>query len=787
VTVKKENWKAEKKEFVLNRNEFKKIEILFNEIKDRSGNILSPGKITYTVDMEHPTVEIVSGFALNADVRNNVLKLKYSKEVIGADDLLNYKFSTKGIDITEIKELGNNEYDLIIEIADEAKIENGDNVELIISDHIVDLANNILIYKVQKLSIIKTKASDVILILDIAALTNNRVPHSIDHNTGSTQYSRLISQDLLIEKIIFSFLKLWRASLVTDDRIGVILIGKGTDSGLHTSYKNLVYIDDITHKGINNVSQMAWNSRDIKAGIKHAYDILKLNSEPNRDQSILLVTANACLYPEIANLSRERIPLYTAGIGDSLSLKGPESFVNMYEGSYLSGQSLWQDLPLFLSTHLTSIKKTHAIQLIYYHEDIMRGGKANIKREQFRTSTSTKNLTILVSWLGNEPLKLKLDKKNQTICSIRNKSKGLNYYIINIIFSSKHDENDLPFNERTSYTERKKKLGVTNKKADKEPDYLRIIDHDSINRNNSWSIQIEREAKQNKNDIPYQITILAQDPVIAYEIKDLDKPVKTGDRIKSRVNVFENGKPARMNYSVDGVISSPEYEKNRIFYEYFTSDNSIEHVKEKASKGLSAANRNKLHTKLLNILQDEKTVIEQTRRLRKEDSKFTKLNISSKSTTGIGSLSHTITIPGLYRIDYHIKGSTDNYGFYERFCCKTINAGLEANKKNTEVFADYITKTRQILLTIIPKDKYGNHLGPDKPDSITGKICGKDIKEIVDNLDGSYLIVVRIAKKQDIKNRKSSISVFNVKVYDGPTSKLFSAPLMENTEKNRLN
>ncbi len=764
----------------------KKIELLLNSIKDRSGNLLAPDRITYIVDMENPTVEFLSGFTLNADILNNVTKIRYSKEVIGADDPLNYKFSKNGIDITEINELGNNEYNLIIQISDDTKIKNGDSVDLFISDHITDLANNILIYKAQKLSIIKIKASDTIIIADIATLVESRVPSSIDHNTGSLQFPHHNKQVVLIEKIIFNYIKLWKTCLVTDDRIGIIFINKGTDTGLKSSYKDLVYIDDIIHKGINDMSQIAWSSGEIKKGIKKAHDLFKNNSDPNREQSIILITANAGLYPEIEDMSEDTIPVYTVGIGDSLSLKGQDSITGKRKGTHLSGQSLWQDLLLYLCSHFTSIQSKHGLQIMHFNEDRIRVDKDYIKKEQFRVSTSTKKITILVSWFCNEPLGLKLDNGIETICHMKSSSKGFNYSLINIFFSSNHDENALPYNKRSTYIERKKKLGIISKKRDKEPNYLKIIYNKSIKMNNSWSIKIEGDSK-NKNDIPYQIVILAQDPAITYELKDPDKPVKTGDTIKTGIQVFENGKPARMNYTVEGVIASPEYGKNRIFYEYFAADDRIKPIKEKLLKGISRQSRNKLHINLLNLIQDEKTVIEQTRRYKKEYMEFTKKNISSKKKTDIDVISRNLAIPGLYRIDYHIKGRTDQYGFYERFICRTVNVDLKADKKNTEIFAEYFTKTRQVFLTIIPNDKYGNLLGPDRSDLITGKICGKEIKNIVDNLDGSYLAIVRIAKKEDIKNRKSSIYVYNVNVYNGPTSKLISDSAINDMGKNRLN
>jgi hypothetical protein len=135
----------------------------------------------------------------------------------------------------------------------------------------------------------------------------------------------------------------------------------------------------------------------------------------------------------------------------------------------------------------------------------------------------------------------------------------------------------------------------------------------------------------------------------------------------------------------------------------------------------------------------------------------------------------TVKRPGVYRVDFYIKGHHNELGNFTRKETESlyINYGY-SNKCRSRVrlLDPDLTTNIPMRIYLRPKDKYGNLLGPGFSHGIEARLSSGTVGDPIDHLDGSYTLPIYDVKDSD--QVEVELLIMGKTLYDGSLGKLRS-------------
>ncbi len=527
------------------------------------------------------------------------------------------------------------------------------------------------------------------------------------------------------------FVQLWTALAVPDDRLGVTYFRTDVDE-LEIGGDVLLPVIARAPDIIADVRfQKPRNQTAMGGGLQAAIERL---ADAARPRSIILLTdgmqnvdprvrrIDDSPPPDAFHLEIETVPptRLDAALGrkvSTIAIGTSDPWVALLEeiaeetGGVTKATSAPDDeLRRFYVEELVDVLRGFSPQLIDYRHDSLAGDSGS---ETFEVNRSAKQLVLKLSWHRGDQLDFRVKKGGADLTDLGKVIDGKFYKIFSI---------DLPARLRR-----------------------RLIEAEG-----DWTMEIS-----GTEDAPYEAAAIADEALL-----EVDSSAGTGDhRVGGSI-------PLRVRVSVD---SSP------------VTDAEVSATAYRPGSGIGTL-LSKARTPSFDSLQAEHKATGGQKKLQMllQDRKFyrrlepTPLPIVLASN-GDGSYSASFdqtTVPGSYRVVFEVEGEQAEVGEFRR--TETLSALVEfgtADYSASDAWLSWPAKPTDndpIALTIRPRDRAGNYLGPDYGHRIQVTVSPGATGRPQDLLDGRYRIPLSVYGPDP----EIEIAVMDRPCYQGPLSEI---------------
>ena len=256
----------------------------------------------------------------------------------------------------------------------------------------------------------------------------------------------------------------------------------------------------------------------------------------------------------------------------------------------------------------------------------------------------------------------------------------------------------------------------------------------------------------------YQAACLVDEPSLEYELGLARSSIQAGEPLKLELSLSVEGRPLQRPVQVGATIRRPGDSLANLL----AREPSGGGAPGPEVEGAGAA-----RTRLQRLLERE-----ETRLLLAPTASRIELQ-SLGDGRYAGTFAET-TVPGPYSISVDFEGEDPLLGSFRRRESTTalIRCGA-ADPERSELSLQEVSAAdgpRQLELAIVPRDRFGNHLGPDQADRIRLAIDSRPVgSPFADERDGTYRISFEAPPGED---PRVSVSVLDTPLLDAPLSEL---------------
>ncbi|MCK4788201.1 MAG: S8 family serine peptidase, partial [Desulfobacteraceae bacterium] len=374
-------------------------------------------------------------------------------------------------------------------------------------------------------------------------------------------------------------------------------------------------------------------------------------------------------------------------------------------------QAMDEDLRRFFVEDLIDALREHSPQLIGYRHGILSGDSAS---EAFTISKNAQKIIFKLSGVASDALNLQVFKNGQNMTEGGKMIIGPHYRIYAI---------DMPYKYKLN---RVRAEGV-------------------------WSMQIS-----GKPGAKYEVAAIVEEPLLECDYRLDQQDYSVGQPLKLNVRLQFGNTPVTDATQVTATILRPKNSVGTLLSTNATPD-PIGPNESGITPDLKKFQQLIKNERFYSSLQPDKLSIQ--------------LN-----NNGDGSYSAEYTntyTPGVYTIVFKVSGvGTDIGSFYRTETRSTlVRFGLAeiAISKLVVKLINVTSGGKLFLLSVRPKDKFGNYLGPGYKDQIDFNVDDATSEdELEDLLDGRY--AQKILVHADLKDPDLTIEVLGEDIYSGPMS-----------------
>ena len=272
---------------------------------------------------------------------------------------------------------------------------------------------------------------------------------------------------------------------------------------------------------------------------------------------------------------------------------------------------------------------------------------------------------------------------------------------------------------------------------------VKADDGSMINATGDWFIDIKSNTEQTLN---YNMWVIADDSGVKYEFIPPTSTSTVGDRLSIKIRLLSNRKPIQNKVTATLIMKSPKIGEGSFLSRNKVNRKKLERFKVKHRPTLTLAEK-KGHFLLRNEKLAKEYLTPVTKKISLFDDGDLKRHGDEKAGDGIYSaLTPKNRIPGKYRMELRIQGETEKNGTVKRVFNASSLVALKNICRRQSIFT--VTKIKHPSasheIRVTPKDCYENYLGPGNIKDIITKIPkGMKIGDIIDNLDGSYSLLIK--------------------------------------------
>jgi len=456
-----------------------------------------------------------------------------------------------------------------------------------------------------------------------------------------------------------------------------------------------------------------------------------------------------------------KIPIHTIGIGSAASWLGRMAHLSTVTGGRNYASETSQIWPLAAGDFehvLEDIYPDSSPQVVYRHRDTLQPVDYE-KTESFCLNRSCKKALFCVSWPGSTLVEMEVCKGDRPIIYLRNIISHSRYTIIVIDFP--HFElnkfiqvNDPVLGTKVNFEELVTLGG-------------RVIGYENYRKpfgtpiypEGTWNIKVRR--KGGSKEAPYNFSVIADEKAIKYHLQTPLKPVFTGQALQLGVNISELGHPLSTLYDAKVKITAPFTCFGNVLNEY------LPQIKVPGSRELNISQRIDQQLKKIEAIPEARALLQ--RKLVSQ--------VHMKPGSGLGNFVARIPslkVPGIYRFDMIIRGYGNTTGVFQRTRSHTIYVRPNIHLPSSDLKRTVDLKKRILKIDIVPRDMFGNYLGPGFSEQVRTNFSDGDAINVQDHLNGRYTIEIKLPSNKKKLPSSCRITMFSRTILREKTEELLS-------------
>jgi hypothetical protein len=358
-------------------------------------------------------------------------------------------------------------------------------------------------------------------------------------------------------------------------------------------------------------------------------------------------------------------------------------------------------------------------------------------------------LTVLLDWVDPEHrLTFRLVKDGKEI-DIRYKiTEGHTYRIATIYFPHYQTESGY-MHTMTTHTVSQVPQELPSLLQDK----LLVTSGEYIDPEGRWELIVRRQSPSDSTPVAYHVAVLVEDKIMEIIPERHPNVWYTGDPIPIEFQLREGRKPISEVYTASATISSPVTSFANLLYKF------------QGRSGISG--------QIMRLLANSQAI---TGSLAKREEVIMPLQpkkVDKKNrVTQYSGTYERATVPGIYNLRLKVRGISAKCGMFERVENMSFVVKAKPDPSASSIKIIYDRAGNRLSVLIVPKDKYGNIVGPGYSRLLRYTHGGEPAGEIIDNLDGSYRVDIPKVKPADLDKVSVAVEMSNVVLFRGNPGKL---------------
>ncbi len=553
----------------------------------------------------------------------------------------------------------------------------------------------------------------------------------------------------VLKRAVQLFMDLWAVTAAPEDVIGLQVFGTQVEPLEPTGPLLMPVTDDnvtALYSAVQDISSVPQNLTAMGGGLQRSVEILNDPAVINMPERHIVLFSDGMqnvnpmlnkvvdgsvpsgFYHEIVNLpgypasnvtptgvnlqELAGITIHTIGVGAT------EPFMTLL--SEIAGQPEYASLTLdpdtdlaeFYTDTLIEALKGNSPQLVEYRRGILAD---DARVEEFTLGRGGRRLVLLLNWDQGRPLSFSVHKDGVDL-SATGRMVEREFYRLYIV--------DLPVQAG----------GRT------------------INSEGQWQMRIGGRKGET-----YKAAAIIDDPALDYRIELKNRVLQAGEALQFKVHLSSQGAALPIAGKVQATIQRPGDSLANLLavavQDIFTPGPEVE--------GAGAA-RHGLQ-RLLELETTRSKLAPTTHTVPLQDLGDGWYAGEFKSTE----------VPGPYTITMNVAGEDSRLGSFRRQ--QSMTALVTAARPDPAgsglrlVQAAAAKQARGMALTVIPRDRFGNYLGPDYGDRLQLTVAGQAAQPVQDLLNGSYTVSFNVQEGAD---PMISIAMLDTSLFEGPMSAL---------------
>ncbi len=533
----------------------------------------------------------------------------------------------------------------------------------------------------------------------------------------------------VLKEAVEIFMQLWKGLAVTDDRIGVVYFQTNVSSYGEGSV--LFSVIDETDEMINDIRSKTTISTQWTAMGGALQRSINSLTDATRPRNVILftdgmqnvnpgvvfpgLTIENGVYSTNSNVNATNPPtdldddlninINTIGVGTTPAVESQlEDIASGTEGITKITNAPDEDLRRFFVEELVDVLRDFSPQLMAYRKNTLNGSRSEV----FNVNATAQEIVFKVSYDVGDEVNINILKGNENVTRLAEITSGRFYRIYSFPFE-------------------------------------RLVLLQDSRFDGAWQINLRSQRATN-----YEIALIVDEATIDYNLS-VGGPYGVGEPLQLSADILINDFSTIEDITVTASIDRPREGLGTL----------LSTIPVTGTAPVSLEPNQKLGAqKLARLYQN----LDFLSRLRPDN---TSLTLSPGADRVFRASFENTNVPGTYTITYQVSGTHPLTGPFEREEKQSVTVRFGSfDFESSDVIINRRLNGESIIWTwnFVPKDDFGNYLGPDYADLLQIRSSNGNIQNVTDNGDGSYSFEV-VSNAGTVPNVK--IGLYEETWFDG--------------------
>lgn len=446
--------------------------------------------------------------------------------------------------------------------------------------------------------------------------------------------------------------------------------------------------------------------------------------------------------PRILHENPMQTAIHTIGIGPPDSYAGLLTVIaDETSGVAYVDTDVWPNLEEFFLESLVENFRGSSLAVVAKAAGTLAAGETQI-RHGFCLNRSVRKATILLSWLDESmPLAMEVFKDGEKLNLANKLTTKPRKQMVTLPFPLYQPARARRLAMRAASTMGKAAYRPNVGLATASPVSWQLASGHEVDAEGEFDIVIKRRFADPAGNVPYNLTVLADDSCTEVELRLPRQQYYTGELIPLDIVVTEGRRPLQDVFSATADVRRPLNAFGNLVV------NRLREAKPGADKVVGDSQQGPYQAAVTALMADPQAAAKlracQVDRL----ALLPDYRQGVRGKVGQKGLFRaryaTTQVAGHYRVQARVRAVSARCGVFERLVTKTVLVLPRPSLDHSNVKLTVVAQRKTMSIRLAPADQYGNLLGPGFAHQMLLALDDEPSGRVKDNLDGSYEIELR--------------------------------------------